>query len=71
MLRAGVTRQYRGLNGNIGALIIRVGFWVYFTIFILRTPPPKKKKKNKVLAILQGLDIKRWKVYDLGDMASG
>ena len=32
---------------NIGALIIRIGFQVYYTRVIPRTPPPPKKKKKR------------------------
>ena len=32
-------------EGNIGALIIRIGFGAQYTIIVIRNPPPKKKKK--------------------------
>ena len=39
-------------RGNVGALIIRIGFWVFSYTIMIRyhksNPPPKKKKKNSI-----------------------
>ena len=60
------TATLRPVGCNIGALIIRIGFWVYYTMIIIRNPPKPIltiKAPTLGLQVFSVLDLCRYREF--------